>query len=272
MKNRKAWISGMKFFCIIIVLLSSMLCFGCEKQEAPDFNIWIESGARYHCDAVCYFDGIGFLYQIDGAKPEDCRIALKKENDDSRNGEEVYSVSLQGSDFSYCLGIIRYRKGSRNYLGLSYYFHFEDERTQLFPEEIVWVNGAKIEEESPFIYDSNQIVTIRSFDAEKQAVEVSYLIDSPFPYEENVLPEELFSEKTAELTVSDRSIITIAPNGKELLVTPDRFFRLLELNYVGFCADEETRQEHFALGCYAREKDGDLLQFHEMPEYNALDQ
>lgn len=210
--------------------------------------VTVLDGAAYGCDVVCFADGFGFGYAIDGHTADECRIYVEETATSDLPPLETHRLLLEIDGEPFCLGELRFDTAhptERNAYGLSYAWVVTDsDLTELEPAEPTWPQ-------------SDRIAFLVSFDAAAKTVDVLTAARlSAGPDETLAFDPDSMSETPITLSVPETALLAIVNDeGATMRITRDRFFALLEMGYIGFLPSED---EDLFVGCGVG-YDGDTL-------------
>ena len=232
---------------------------GLSKEQADAFvsglSVEFEDGNRFGCDLVCYLDGYGTCYNVgdkDAWKAASLRFERLETGIVKLHYENVqYKTYLSAGGQSHLVGLLVVTESG-------YFFnpYPSEQNLELYSESIDF---------SAVDFDPKQVGVIRSFDAEKREITVSFgkYIE---PHDDffGGLDYGSISEEQTTLRITDDTVLTLLPAvsiAYESLVKPDRFFRFVTehtyyIHHGGDTLFDDDRGIAFFIGC-----DGDTLRY-----------
>lgn len=214
-------------------------------------TVWVEDGAAYGCDVVCYADGFGFGYDLEGWKANECRIYVEEQPIDDLPPHETHRLMLAVGGETFCLGELRYnteRLMEPNLYGLSYEWIVTD--SDLVELEPATVQTGRAQR-------TDTLAFVSSFDRAAGTLDIltAKILDTG-PDAPLEFDSDSISEKPITLRVPEGAALSILNDeSREMLITFDRFFTLLEQGYIGFLP---AAGEDMFVGCGVG-YDGDTL-------------
>ena len=201
----------------------------------------VSDGAQYGCDVVCFADGFGYGYDLDGGRAKDCRLYVEAQPTEDLPPIETHRLLLAVGGETYCLGELRFdtgHLGEQNVYGLSYVWVVTDsDLVDLEPVSIALPDAPQ-----------ERIAFLCGWDAAAGTADVLTAEKLPAgPDEPTEFDPDSLTETPVTLTVPETAVLTvISDEGAQMALTRDRFFALLDAGYIGFLPAED---EDLFVGC-----------------------
>lgn len=228
-------------------------------EQLDAITLSVTDGAPYGVRLIAWIDGFGLCYDIDAA-PQNCRLSVERAATQDIDPFETHRLLLTIGDRDYCLAELRFDTSDEvePYLyGVPYdRVIMDSDLVDLEPVGADWEAIAPMQKDGETVFDSVHAGLITSFDAAAQTVEVLTVETGGVDPDDGVLLlPETFAAEPVTLTVPEDAVLAVNGEEYELLITRDRFFRLLEQNYIGFLP---TEGEDYFVGCYLGSENGSL--------------
>ena len=187
-------------------------------------------GAPFGTDIVCFADGFGYAYDIEGWDASDCRLTVEPTATQDLPPYESHRLLLEVGGETFCLAELRYNTehlNETNVFGLNYeWVVWDSDLVELTPASAKLPSGKKLTECAAFL---------DSFDAEAHTLSLYTAKSlSTGPDEPLAVDYDTIGDTPVVLTVGeDAALAVLNENGEVMLVTRDRLFGLLADGYIG---------------------------------------
>ncbi len=234
-------------------------------EQIRAISLSVADGTPYGTKLVAWIDGFGLCYNIDAAAG-DCSLSIETEATQDVDPYETHRLLLHVGGRSYCLAELRFDASDPavlNLYGVPYDLVIMDsDLVDLEPAGADWEAIAPMKKDGEIVFDTLHAGILTGFDAAKGTVDVLTVetarIDDSFGVE---LRPETIADEPVTLTVPESAVLAVYGDEYELLITRERFFTLLEQNYIGFLP---TEGEDYFVGCYLGSDNGTLQYLCEM--------
>lgn len=234
-----------------------------DETQLPE--VWVEDGAPYGCGIVCFVDGFGLCYDLDGIDASECAAEVERSVTQDIEPFETHRLLLRVDGETFCLGELRFdtsRPDERNEYDAPYDLVVMDsdlcELEPVPPEpegEAVSADDAA---------DALWLGFLNGFDASANTIDVTAL--QMTETDDGILfSDEPEAERTLHLHVPEDAILLLWGAEYEMPVTCERFFRLLKAGYAGLLPSED---EDLFTGFFL-EFEGDTLRLLREADFDA---
>ena len=190
----------------------------------------VRDGTPFGADIVCFADGFGYAYDIEGWTAAECRLFVEPAATSDLPPYESHRLLLEVGGETFCLAELRYdteHLDRRNTFGQNYeWVIWDSDLVELSPSAVVLPAGKDIFDSAAFL---------ESFDAAAHTLSLFTAKNlATGPDEPLAVDFDSISDRTTTLTVAeDAALALLNENGETVLVTRDRLFALLESGYPG---------------------------------------
>ena len=227
----------------ILVLLLLIFFFGCSNFDEECFletdtdvvkagnylrqlSVELTEGTKYGCDLLCFIDEYGLCYNLpEGTSRKQVLVHFELFKNEKQLVQ--YKMLLNVEDQQYCLGELNV------FVGAPTPWHSLCIRNSPICDlQPIWIDWSMVQTFLEKVPKTERAGIIQQYNTAEQEVTVmeGKLGQESVDFPIGVLKETISDEQTT-LRITSNTLLTVWGDEMEMIVTPNRFFKLLESGY-----------------------------------------